>query len=252
MNTSDRPVPPPLEVFHYPADFEVSVIRKFDGSSIHLWLACVNDAEQGQRAFLDCLGEDERVRARGLRHELARREFVLGRGLLRSLLAGAIHCLPSEIDFRYTAAGKPVLAAAAQCGIIQFSVSHSGGHVAIALARRRRVGVDIELMDARMNWMELAHRIFSNREIASIQGLPAAQRREAFFQRWTCKEALLKATGSGLIDDLSAIEFDLAEGRPPTLLRAPAEAGEPGRWTFHRPPVPDRMAGSLAVEEWTE
>ena len=130
-------------------------------------------------------------------------------------------------------------------GPLCFNVSHSHGRALFAFARGREVGIDLEA-GARLgdDWPGLVRRIFSAREQGELFSLPAEQRRAAFLNGWTRKEAFLKATGQGLVDGLQSIEVTLDPARPPALLAAdPAR-----RWTVHDLRRGEDYAAALVVE----
>jgi phosphopantetheine--protein transferase-like protein len=56
--------------------------------------------------------------------------------------------------------------------------------------------------------LALAKRFFSVSEFESIAALPEALQPEKFFAYWTCKEAYLKATGTGL-SQISKLELQI-------------------------------------------
>ena len=65
-------------------------------------LAFMLDAEPDViREIGDCLNEDERRRAEGLRLERDRRRFVATRGQLRHLLASRLGIPPSDVELEY-------------------------------------------------------------------------------------------------------------------------------------------------------
>ena len=96
-----------------------------------------------------------------------------------------------RVEWKTGMHGKPRLGGAgAGWG---FNLSHAGDHVVAALIRGAAVGVDLESMSRPANVELLAQRVFSESE----QALVRAGGREAFFELWSQKEALLKALGCG-------------------------------------------------------
>ena len=133
-------------------------------------------------------------------------------------------------------------------GGLHFNLSHSGQMVAIALTRKRAIGVDIELIHHLDDWSLLAGRIFSPRELRELHSLPKMQQREAFFNGWTRKEACLKAMGEGLTDALQTIEVTLTSGQKPEILGLPAGPEAAGRWDLHAIPLPPDYAGAVVFQ----
>lgn len=153
----------------------------------------------GGPELLDLLSSAERRRADRLRISEARRQFVVARALLRLVLAKHLNADPAGIvitqQCRHCGSadhGKPAVAG----GGIEFSVSHAGGHGAIALHPHAAVGVDLEVPRPRaQSMLDIA---LSATELAAHRRLPAHERDAAALRWWTRKEAVLKATGWGL------------------------------------------------------
>jgi 4'-phosphopantetheinyl transferase len=95
---------------------------------------------------------------------------------------------------------------------------------------------------------QLAARCFSPRENAALQLVPEAQRREAFFNCWTRKEAYIKAMGEGLTHPLDQFEVSLKPGEPAQLLFVDGRPHETLRWTFHAFQPADHYTAALAIE----
>jgi 4'-phosphopantetheinyl transferase len=70
----------------------------------------------------------------------------------------------------------------------------------------REVGVDVERIEADRPLEPLARRLFTSRERAAFERLPLAARPGALAACWTCKEAAVKALGSGLVFPLTTLE----------------------------------------------
>lgn len=191
------------------------------------------------------LSRDEIERASRLRDESSRRQFITGRAALRQLLGVQLRVEPSALEFSRQSSGKPGLDPRRWSTLLRFNVSHSKSWVVIALAEARDVGVDIEAMEEMPDWRLLAERVFSAQEWHQMQALTAVQQLEAFYRGWTRKEAYLKATGEGLIDDLSRIQVSMMPGDPPELRALPADAGDPREWTMRSVPMPAGYEGAV-------
>src|SRR5208283_5110646 len=111
-----------------------------------------------------------------------------------------------------------------------FNLSHTAGLVGVAVAGAPAValGFDLEPL-ARRAPLEVAHRCFTESEIAWLDSLPEPARAEGFFRLWTLKEAFIKATGEGLTQDLSHFWFRV---HPPAISFAAGIAGRPQDWCF--------------------
>ena len=172
-----------------------------------------------------------------------RRHFAAARGILRIVLGRYLKIPPGDARFGYGPRGKPFVSAPAT--EVRFNLSHSHGRAMFVFARGREVGVDLEA-GARLkdDWPGLARRVFSTREQAELAALPEEQRRGAFLNGWTRKEAYLKATGLGIVDGLQAIEVTLGTARRCALLAGPAGVA----WSLHDLRADDEFAAALVVE----
>jgi 4'-phosphopantetheinyl transferase len=87
-----------------------------------------------------------------------------------------------------------------------FSVSHSGTAVLVAVAEGARVGADIErapftAFDSRA----LRRRMCTPEELRGASRLPPDERQLFLASLWTAKEAVVKASGEGLARDFRSL-----------------------------------------------
>jgi 4'-phosphopantetheinyl transferase len=119
--------------------------------------------------------------------------------------------------------GKPRLDPA--CDDIRFSLSHTDGLVAVALAHGQEVGVDVETACRDPDESALASLALAPREVADLDAF--ADRRDRLLQLWVAKEALAKAIGEGLSLPLQQV---VLRGDPPKVVAMPAGYGMPSEW----------------------
>ncbi len=131
---------------------------------------------------------------------------------------------------------------------LHFNISHAGRHVLLAFAHGQPLGVDLERHDRKIRVEEIAQRYFTATEAAALSNLAPTARLQAFLRLWTCKEAVLKATGEGLGSGLDRFEFELHDGGQIGLLRrVPAQAGTPSDWVLR---ALDPAAGLIGALAW--
>jgi len=225
----------------------MTLLEVLGNQDVQVWLAEVPGCAAEIAVDVLLLNEPERQRAERFLVTAARNEFVFGRALLRRLLGACLDVDPAGVAIDYGERGKPRLAGGAASIDLHFNLAHSHSLVAIALARGREVGVDIEWMDPALDWSLIAERVFSASELGGMRCLPASLQRLAFFNGWTRKEAYLKATGEGLIDELSGIEVTIAPDEPARLLRLAAASMGSRLLEIHEIPVPEGFCGALVV-----
>lgn len=184
--------------------FKSQATRELRDGELHLYWATLDNQRWG-KLFPDLyasLAIDELRRSREFKFPEASRRYILCRGLLRRLIGEYKGWPSSEVSFSYTTHGKPYLAST-ECDL-HFNLSHAGDFAAFVFAREE-VGVDIENIRSSGNATEAASVFLSDSEMRQAQGLPAEKRDEFCLRMWTRKEALLKAIGVGLIDDMPRI-----------------------------------------------
>lgn len=194
------------------------------------------------------LSADELRRAKRYFHIADQERFIVGRAMLRHLLAHYLGATPAALAFSYGPHGKPALRRAAGLGDISFNVSHTGDVVLYALARGRRVGVDVEGVRDDASTLDIARRFFAPTEVQMLLALPIAERNAAFFRLWTCKEAYVKARGDGLSSSLArfVVEHDATSGG--LRLAIPGDPAASKRWVLTDIRVADGYAAALAAE----
>lgn len=162
----------------------------FSSSSISGLLAAVPDGQAW-------LGEDERQRVSGLAHPGRRTQYLAGHWLARQLLAAAEGGDPFAWSLRRTEAGAPMAFRGGRRSALHVSLSHTRDQVACAVAGVA-VGIDIEQPRRERDYLALAESLYDCAFHAELHGCDEAQRRTAFFRRWTLDEARAKSTGEGL------------------------------------------------------
>ena len=157
----------------------------------------------GTRELLALLDTDERGRCARFHRDEDRARYLAAHALARLVLAEHLGVPAPALTFHATCRhcgardhGKPRLGVAG--GGLEFSLSHSGARVVLAVARDAAVGVDVERLNAQRDFAALVPAVLSAAEQLALAALPDAERAGAVLRYWTRKEALLKATGYGL------------------------------------------------------
>lgn len=147
-----------------------------------------------------------------------RNEYLASHVLLRRVLGRQLSAAPSELRFARDRCvhcgrrhGRPVLVGRS----LQFSLSRTHGAVLVATSSNP-VGVDIERLLPGHDARSIAPYLHPQ-ESAMLSNLPNSHLPGAFATVWTRKEALLKASGEGLVnmkeDSMHDIKSELFRGR---------------------------------------
>jgi 4'-phosphopantetheinyl transferase len=213
---------------------------------VHVWTIALTVPDRVLVSFGELLSSDERERASQFRFEGDARRFVVARGSARRLLAAYVQREPSDLKFCYSGHGKPSLAEASDN--LRFNLSHSHDLALLAVAHGRELGVDLEWMCREVETEKLAERFFSVHEQETLRAVPEPERTVAFYRIWTCKEAFLKAQGSGFSRALDSFDIELAENRSARLSGTRPDGAEASRWSLRELGVAKGYAAALAVE----
>jgi 4'-phosphopantetheinyl transferase len=196
------------------------------------------------------LSPAEHARAARFGTDALRRRWIAGRTSLRSVLGQALRLPAGDVPIARGARGRPELRGIGDD--LDFNVSHTGSVALIGILRSagriRRIGVDVERVAREVGADRLARKFLSEAERTAIADLAADDRRRSFLRYWTCKEAMSKATGDGLIAPFRRIEVDLREA--PRLKGGPPPY-EPPAWALFAAPVPEGHYATVAVWDAT-
>lgn len=144
------------------------------------------------------LSAEERTRSEGFVFPFAREEFVVGRAVLRLLLARRLGVPVTQIKLCADGNGKPRLCQPASAEIA-FNVSHTHGLVALAMGDVAAVGIDVERIDEQAQVAELAEVAWGVEAGAALASIASPEERcLSFFRQWVRFEAEAKSDGCGI------------------------------------------------------
>lgn len=189
--------------------------------TVEIWWARLRDARPELATDLDA---DERSRLAAYARDEDKARFLLGAAVIRGVLGRRLDVPPAEVRLDRTCpdCGRPHGKVATDG--MQLSVSHSGDLIAVAFHPGTPVGVDVELVDPKIDADSLATVSLSDVEADHLAKVEPADRARAFTQYWTRKEAVVKATGDGIRADLRKVIVS-APDQPAALLEWPGYAG---------------------------
>ena len=213
---------------------------------VDVWRVDLNRREGCVNSLFEILSPDEKQRADKYRFEKDRQQFTVCRGVLRRIIGGYLSAYPQSVQFSYNRFGKPYLTDLDQS--LRFNVSHSHGVAVIAISVNREIGIDIELVDPRVDVFSIAQSAFSVGDVSFLKSLPSTLQPATFFTGWTRKEACLKAMGDGLSSS------DEHHSAIPSVLKeidvsfTTSENGTSRDWSLTSLKTADQFKAALAVE----
>jgi 4'-phosphopantetheinyl transferase len=211
----------------------------------HIWRADLKFNECFKSSFLKLLSPDEKSRAHKFRFIKDSMNFIIARGILRSLIGKYLEINPAEVSFRYSEFGKPDIA---DNHFLQFNISHSQNIALFAFTKKLNVGVDVEFVNPDIEVKDIAAKFFSPNEVSNLFALPEKKHTLGFFNCWTRKEAFIKAVGEGLSFPLNKFEVSLEPDEPVKLLATDWEPKDVSKWSIYSISPAANFVGGLAIE----
>jgi len=217
---------------------------------IDVWLAFYDEVEDPCQlsAMRALLNTDERLQEAKFYFPNDRKRYLVTRALVRTVLSRYAQVEPTDWAFSPNAYGRPAIAASHHQALgLDFNVSHTRGLIALAVARERTLGIDVEHLFARQGSAHVADRFFSPIEVEMLAAVPPHLRHDRFFEYWTFKEAYIKARGMGLSLPLDRFSFHFPGEREVRLSIEPDLGDDPNRWFFWQyRPTPDYLLALCA------
>ncbi len=186
---------------------------------IHVWRINFENINCDLTGHSKIISPEEKYRADKFHFEKDKTRFIIRHSILRSVLGRYLLRKPESIQFEYNTHGKPALKGNLYNTGIQFNLSHSNNLALIAIVLNREIGIDIEHINANIDYENIAIQYFSENEISELRSLPSQQQLIAFYNCWTRKEAYIKALGQGLAIPLSTFDVTLTPNKPAALLK---------------------------------
>jgi 4'-phosphopantetheinyl transferase len=216
---------------------------------VHVWASSLAVAPGRLDALKATLSGGELDRAGKFRFDHHRNRFIAGRGCLRAILGRYLSNDPARIEFSYSRLGKTEFAPGFDGLGLHFNVAHSEDLALFAITRLGPVGVDVECIRVVRDVDELVARFFSVRENGLFQKLASSEMPSAFFNLWTRKEALLKATGEGITGGLDRVEVSFLPDEPAQLLAMSGDVESAAQWSLHELSPATGFVGAVAIQE---
>jgi 4'-phosphopantetheinyl transferase len=162
--------------------------------SVTLWLLDGSLVHEDDMAFFATqLGASEARRYGAFRRRERKRQFLLGRMLLRIAVSRLLSLPPETLGVVEREGNAPrLMLPDSQSAQPSFSLSHSGDWVACAVSSSVNLGVDIEFNDSTRNIFEVSHMAFHADECLWLLQQSEAARLSAFYRLWCTREALYK------------------------------------------------------------
>lgn len=186
-----------------------STFLPYKEKELYVWILEVNSFSDSKLMRLfNFLSVEEKNKANNYHFEIDRKRYILGRAVLKQLISKYTKRDIHSIQFGYNSSKKPFLIP--NNNNLQFNLTHSRELIAIAFRFDEdvKIGIDIEHIDPDYDYDLILRDYFTEQE----KGLISEFGYPAFFKIWTRKEALFKAEGIGLTDEMRWISVIRKKG----------------------------------------
>lgn len=196
------------EVFS-PRQLPLRALQKPLGGDVHLWHLDLRELSNPLDSNISANSPELSV----IQQRAARRFYL-------RLLLGAYLGIPGkDVHIIRKIKGRPELQPGLSKGQLNFNVARSGGCYLIGINNGAVIGVDLEIAARRTGKpMALAKRYFSQHEIEALSQFDEDDLHRAFMHTWACKEAIVKASGLGIANQLCRFSVDVNPDNPPAVL----------------------------------
>ena len=229
-----------------PADFTPQALplhrlERPRDDEVHVWHLDLGLLSASLQAALDSHSVEEH------RLNLTPGQLRFARRFYLRLLLGAYLDVPGKaIRLVRNPKGKPVLDASVHEAPLHFSMAKSGDRLLLGLSSAHHVGVDLEPLHRRAHDpLGVARRYFSAAEAQALTDAAPEERNAAFLRTWACKEAVVKASGLGIANQLCRFTVETRLTEPPAVLDFDGDTG--GRWSLALLHPESEFLGALAL-----
>ncbi|PPQ15469.1 hypothetical protein CV770_31380 [Bradyrhizobium sp. AC87j1] len=212
---------------------------------VHLWLVELDRVCDAGR-LLPVLSDAERMIAAWHRGDERRGRYIVAHAALRQVLQAYVHVRAADLVFATGPFGKPHAVLPRSTLPIHFSLSHGGSRCLIGVARGGEVGVDIEPIDRHGDIGSMAIAAHSPSEHARWRAQSPCVRRSSLLRTWTCKEAVLKASGAGLSISPHRCEIEWSRAQVPRL--ASLDGQTMPEWTLEELEPDPTLVGAWSAQ----
>jgi 4'-phosphopantetheinyl transferase len=165
------------------------IAEKIETPCASIWIAHIGVLE-AVAGLSPLLSPREISRALSFTRPARRKQFLLGRILLKLAIADLLELSPRQIDI--SERGVPVLRTPFKGCLPGLCLSHSRERVACTVSRDVALGIDIETRDDTRDISGISRLVFHADERAYMETQTGRDRVSAFYYVWTRKEALYK------------------------------------------------------------
>ena len=170
---------------------------------LHIWFVDLDETKIDYKQEFKNLSLKDKQRFESIQTE-NKRELTIKRYVaLLKILSYYLRKDIGAINLEYSEFGKPYI----NSDQLKFNVSNSFNYLLVGITQGIELGVDVEKFRSNVEFEKLVERYFTITEKDFFTTLPEHKKEVFFFDLWTMKEAVVKATGLGMRLPLNSFEF---------------------------------------------
>ena len=213
----------------------------------HVW--CIDpESVHDPDTLQDCrklLDDDERGKLERFLQVGDGHHYLVAHALLRRTLSRYADIAPADWRFVHGAHGRPEISPDLGARL-RFNLTHTPGLCACIVTLDDDCGIDAEQLRERRNPLGVARRMFSEPEYDALSRYEGRDFLEFFYERWTLREAYVKARGIGISFPTRRLRFSV-NGEAISLASDTKEDEGDGNWMFRLIRQGDRHIVALAL-----
>jgi 4'-phosphopantetheinyl transferase len=183
-------------------DHPSGITLNYHTPKVEVYYGFTNELDKKCTEIMKLLTHEEKLRSENFRFTCDRNTFILSHGLLRLMLSLKFGQDPKDMVFVNGKFSKPEIPGKQ----IFFNITHVRDAFAFVISGYNYAGIDMETADRWIDVKDLIDAYFSEKECIYIRE-SQINAMDRFFLLWTRKESLLKAFGTGIVDDLKKIDL---------------------------------------------
>jgi 4'-phosphopantetheinyl transferase len=202
---------------------------------IHVWLTFTSDITNDRlyRAYRGLLTDEERHQESKFNFECDRKQYLITRALVRTVLSRYARVSPEDWLFAKNAYGRPRIENfGIDCSRLIFNISHTSGLIVLGVTTHGDLGLDTENVALGKNSLDVAHNLLAPEEARDLAALPLERQSDRLIEYWTLKESYIKARSMGLSVPLDKFSFRFSDQDSIKFTTHPELTDAATRWQF--------------------
>ena len=177
-----------------------------------------------------------------------KRNFILGRFLIKSKISEKLNCKASDIIIYIGKNGRPQL----KNHLLNFNLSHSQDLITLAIGKQD-VGIDIQLKKDK-EFLKISQYLFSQKEHNSLEKMAqqgkTKELKNLFYCYWSLREAIIKCNCDVILNKSVITDFILEFDKKNLVKNIKSNFDD--KYKFYMPFIKQNYSCALAIKSIRE